>query len=223
MNAIQPNPGERDADALRRAQRSHEPSMEEILASIRAIIADDRDALPPRPPAPPEPRIVYSNDHPSARVDSETRDEAIPSDPVAASTEDARSLEARVLPEPPTVAAPEPSPAPAIAPAPMVVWARPRVAAAPEPLAEEPKAEVPRPQPDPIAETPLLSDEAGSSVSASFEALNATVAMQNAELMDRLTREMLRPMIKGWLDEHLPSMVERMVRAEIQRVARGGK
>jgi cell pole-organizing protein PopZ len=36
-----------------------------------------------------------------------------------------------------------------------------------------------------------------------------------------MTREILRPMIKTWLDEHLPSLVERLVRAEIQRVARG--
>jgi uncharacterized protein len=28
-------------------------------------------------------------------------------------------------------------------------------------------------------------------------------------------------MIKTWLDEHLPGLVERLVRAEIQRVARG--
>ena len=44
MSAPNPNPGEREFDALRRAQRAHEPSMEEILASIRAIIADDREA-----------------------------------------------------------------------------------------------------------------------------------------------------------------------------------
>ncbi len=43
MNAPNPNAGERDLDALRRAQRAHEPSMEEILASIRSIIADDRE------------------------------------------------------------------------------------------------------------------------------------------------------------------------------------
>ena len=38
-----------------------------------------------------------------------------------------------------------------------------------------------------------------------------------------MAREMLRPMIKAWLDENLPAMVERLVRAEIQRVARGGR
>src|SRR5271170_1488057 len=71
MNAPNPNAGERDFDALRRAQRAHEPSMEEILASIRAIIADDRAAEPTKPAAAPKPvasvgpQIVYSKDSPS--------------------------------------------------------------------------------------------------------------------------------------------------------------
>ena len=50
MNSPNLTPGERDLEALRRAQRAHEPSMEEILASIRSIIADDRE--PPVKPAP---------------------------------------------------------------------------------------------------------------------------------------------------------------------------
>ena len=37
----------------------------------------------------------------------------------------------------------------------------------------------------------------------------------------RLVREMLRPMLKVWLDDNLPSLVERLVRAEIERVSRG--
>ena len=32
----------------------------------------------------------------------------------------------------------------------------------------------------------------------------------------------LRPMLKDWLDQNLPAMVERMITAEIQRVTRGG-
>ena len=68
MNA--PNPSsDRDLEALRRAQRAHEPSMEEILASIRSIIADDREppatsAPAPAPaakPAAPKPAPVASN------------------------------------------------------------------------------------------------------------------------------------------------------------------
>ena len=44
---------------------------------------------------------------------------------------------------------------------------------------------------------------------------------QNARTLEDLVREMLRPMLKTWLDDNLPSMVERIVRAEIERVSRG--
>ena len=45
--------------------------------------------------------------------------------------------------------------------------------------------------------------------------------VQNARTLEDLVREMLRPMLKAWLDDNLPNMVERMVRAEIERVSRG--
>ncbi|MFC7662437.1 PopZ family protein [Methylorubrum suomiense] len=48
-----------------------------------------------------------------------------------------------------------------------------------------------------------------------------TVLSQNARTLEEIVQEMLRPMLKGWLDENLPQMVERLVRAEIERVSRG--
>ncbi|MGD0642214.1 MAG: DUF2497 domain-containing protein [Roseiarcus sp.] len=189
MSAPIPNTGERDLDALRRAQRAHEPSMEEILASIRSIIADDREppakpAPAPRP-APAGPQIVYSKDAPAP---------------------------ARSLSEPPARA--ETAPAPVEPVAPKVVWRQP--GAESRTLASAP--------PSPAAtEEPLVSAQTNQSVSAAFDALSASLAMQSAELAENATREILRPMLKAWLDEHLPSMVERLVRAEIQRVARGGR
>jgi len=78
MNAANSTPGERDLDALRRAQRAHEPSMEEILASIRSIIADDRQPVAARPAPKPDagpsgPQIVYSKgDSPPARAGGES-------------------------------------------------------------------------------------------------------------------------------------------------------
>ena len=50
-----------------------------------------------------------------------------------------------------------------------------------------------------------------------------TVLTQNARTLEDLVKDMLRPMLKGWLDENLPPMVERLVRAEIERVSRGGR
>lgn len=41
-----------------------------------------------------------------------------------------------------------------------------------------------------------------------------------ARTIEDIVRELLRPMLKSWLDENLPGMVERMVRAEIERIAR---
>ena len=68
MSAVNSNSGDRDLEAIERAQRAHEPSMEEILASIRNIIADERNAAkgaapkPPHPAPAPMPQIVYSKD-----------------------------------------------------------------------------------------------------------------------------------------------------------------
>ncbi len=75
----------------------------------------------------------------------------------------------------------------------------------------------------PRDEEPLLSPEANEAVMSSFGALSANLAVRGAELADELVREMLRPMLKQWLDDNLPGIVERLVRAEIQRVARGPK
>src|SRR5271170_473442 len=73
MSAINSNSDDRELEAIRRAQRAHEPSMEEILASIRNIIADERE--PAQTPAPkqaplgpvlaPAPQIVYSKEPPA--------------------------------------------------------------------------------------------------------------------------------------------------------------
>ncbi|RYE51721.1 MAG: DUF2497 domain-containing protein, partial [Rhizobiaceae bacterium] len=40
---------------------------------------------------------------------------------------------------------------------------------------------------------------------------------------DDIAAELLRPMLQEWLDENLPTLVERLVREEIERVARGNR
>jgi cell pole-organizing protein PopZ len=177
MSPINPNFSDREFDAIHRAQRAHEPSMEEILASIRNIISDD----PAKAAAPkallPTPQIVYSKD-------------------AAASHGDISGLSQQ----------PE-------ANAPRVVWRRPQTVEA-EPLADAAIQSSPE---------PLLSPEASEAVALSFGALSANLDVRSAELADSMVRDMLRPMVKAWLDENLPPMVERLVREEIQRVARGLK
>ncbi|HEY3718579.1 MAG TPA: DUF2497 domain-containing protein [Roseiarcus sp.] len=205
MSAPNPTGGEREFDALRRAQRAHEPSMEEILASIRAIIADDRVAEPAKPAAASKPaasagpQIVYSNDSaPSVRAVPEP--ESVP-----AKTQSA------------------PAPTTPVSEAPAVSLRRPPVEALPS-RRPEPEPPIPAPEisPDqePTNEPPMLSDEADRAVSESFHVLSTSLEFRSKEI-EAMTREILRSMIKTWLDEHLPGLVERLVRAEIQRVARG--
>ena len=69
----------------------------------------------------------------------------------------------------------------------------------------------------------MLSAASDASVSTSFQALASSVFLQHTPMIEESLREMLRPMLKGWLDDNLPGMVERLVRAEIERVARGGR
>jgi cell pole-organizing protein PopZ len=180
MSAINSNSGDRDLEAIHRAQRAYEPSMEEILASIRNIIADDpaKGAAPKPPQQAPAPiaQIVYSKD----------------------------------------AAAPHSGPSEALdrpdAVAPTVVWRRPQAVEA-EPVAEPAGGD----------EEALLSPEVNEAVALSFGALSANLEVRSAELADSMVRDMLRPMLKQWLDENLPAIVERLVRTEIQRVARGRK
>ena len=67
----------------------------------------------------------------------------------------------------------------------------------------------------------LMSSETSAAVDSAFNTLAQTVLVQNARTLEDLVREMLRPMLKAWLDDNLPGMVERLVRAEIERVSRG--
>jgi hypothetical protein len=67
----------------------------------------------------------------------------------------------------------------------------------------------------------LLSSDSGNAVHGAFSALAHTILAQNARTLEDLVAEMLQPMLKGWLDENLPSLVERLVQEEIQRVSRG--
>jgi len=86
----------------------------------------------------------------------------------------------------------------------------------------EPKPEArPEPKPEQRFEQRLVSPATSAAVDQSFNSLAQTVLLQNARTIEDLVKEMLRPMLKSWLDENLPGLVERLVRAEIERVTRG--
>ncbi len=69
----------------------------------------------------------------------------------------------------------------------------------------------------------LVSADATASITAQFQSLVASRVLNDSGLLHEYAREMLRPMLRAWLDDNLPALVERLVRAEIERVARGGR
>jgi cell pole-organizing protein PopZ len=72
-----------------------------------------------------------------------------------------------------------------------------------------------------VTEHGLISAATTAAVDSAFNTLAQTVLVQNGRTLEDLVREMLRPMLKIWLDDNLPSLVERLVRTEIERVSRG--
>lgn len=113
---------------------------------------------------------------------------------------------------------------------PMAAAMAPQVAAPVEaPIFEAPEpavameVEAPLPSAQAVSVSPLLSEAAGAQVSRSFEELAAIVDGGPRRSLDELAQEMLRPMLQEWLDDNLPTLVERLVREEIERVARGSR
>jgi uncharacterized protein len=168
--------------------KTAEPTMEEILASIRQIISDE----PAVKPAPPPAAAAAASPAPVA-----------------------------VVPPPP----PQPvSPPPALRAVSstdddILDLIAPQKAVRPVPTPQQSFAALS----DAIASDQLLSSDASHAASAAFGSLAHTVLAQNARTLDDIVLELLKPMIKTWLDDHLPTIVERLVRSEIERVARGGR
>jgi cell pole-organizing protein PopZ len=216
--------------------KAQEPSMEEILASIRRIIADDDESAAPGkaanghppPPAAPAMRIAPPESPPPAAMAAKAAPLPRPAPP--AHTPSALAMPDDILdlgmpsPAPPAPRA-EPASFRTIDGRPDVVFNAPAqpaspeqsVAAEPAALAEARRQFVRTTAPD----RTMLSPSTTEAVDSAFNALAQTVLVQNSQTLDGLVREMLRPMLKSWLDDNLPNLVERLVRAEIERVARG--
>src|SRR6185437_7590040 len=93
-------------------------------------------------------------------------------------------------------------------------------------IIEEPRrpvaqAPTPAPTPPPAIDRGLISTSTMAAMDSAFNSLAHTVIGQNARTLEDLVKEMLRPLLKSWLDDNLPSLVDRIVRAEIERVSRG--
>jgi uncharacterized protein len=205
--------------------KSQEPSMEEILASIRRIIADDDSNKPaqrapdppkaePQPPppvfTPPPPSPAFAPPPPPPprpRVEVEPSPMMEQPSPFADQSADILDLTESMA------AAPPPPPSVASNPPPQfrTIEANSDVGFAETGERGATGEEGGR----------LISNSTSAAVDSAFNTLAQTVLMQNARTLEDLVREMLRPMLKSWLDDNLPGMVERLVRAEIERVSRG--
>ena len=217
--------------------KAQEPSMEEILASIRRIIADDDTSKPaakpaaPPPAAPSPPRPAAAQPSP----DSPPRPEAepVPSSmnqhdvdamlagldaPPGGDTSGREPQDVLELTESMSAAGPAPD-----LPSFQTIDGQPDVVFSDVPAEPAPRVvdEARRQFTSAAPDRSLLSGATSAAVDSAFNTLAQTVLVHNARTLEDLVREMLRPMLKSWLDDNLPGMVERIVKAEIERVSRG--
>lgn len=158
----------------------NEPSMEEILASIKRIIAEDGATATPAPRA---------------------RRGANP---------------AHVAPQPQELAMPQPVAQPTVEQTndEEVLELTESIEATSAPASEEPAPPAPPPP-------RIVSENAAVASRQALAALSALVVKPEPNgdnTLDGLVREMLRPMLKEWLDSRLPELVESLVEKEIARI-----
>jgi len=187
--------------------------MEDILASIRRILSEDEQpetAATVEPPAPPPARPPSLPPPPAPPVDDEDVLDLDASMLVMESPSSAMEIEEP--PFAPAAAAEPPADPLGIAPPPLPP---------PPPLARPAE---PEPWP-PMSAEGLVAPAAAAAAASSVGALMRTLAAERATALHRggptiedLVREEIRPLLKSWLDIHLPPLVERLVRAEIERV-----
>lgn len=198
-------------------------SLADVAARVRA--ASERSAVQagqalrdmPQPSREPQPQFEPQPAYEAPRAAADPR----PVEPVTAP---------RVAPIVPVAQyAPEPAP----------VFAEPRLPEVPQPAIVEEAPVLPAVElrVEPVAFQPaelapariaeevqpsLLSQNTGLQVARSFEELAAAIdGAAERRSLDEIAEDMLRPMLREWLDDNLPTLVERLVREEIERVARG--
>jgi len=179
-------------------QTAQEPTMEEILASIRRIISED-DAPPAETLAAPEPA--------PAPVEPEDEDVLELTDAIEASAPLETHGDLDVY-EPP-------------APEPEAAWT-------PEPE-PEPVYSAPEPEPEPYVppgysaqDDDLIGAAAASATVSAFGRLEAALAMPAAgRTLEEVVRELLKPLLKQWLDDNLPRIAEAKVAEAVEKVLRG--
>ena len=172
--------------------------MEEILASIRRIISEDDAPEDAAAQAVAEPEVEDEEDAFAAAAEPEAD--------IAEATADADD---DVLELTETYEAPE-----SVSIGDIDAYTP---AAAPEP------APAPKPAPvlAPASVGGLVSERTESIAASSFGALTSNLLVPHSDrTLEDVAKDLLRPMLQAWLDQHLPAIVEEQVRLEVERIAR---
>lgn len=185
------------------SEQSQEPTMEEILASIRRIISEDEQpadgAAGPVVENEPVPTAAEAP-LPIPEPEPETeRAEAAPVD--FADEDDDSDLELTQKVE--------------------THGDLDFVASEPEPEPEVQAEAPPMVDPIPPAEG-LVSEHVAAAAASAFGQLSSGILMPaEGRTLEDVVREMLRPLLQQWLDTNLPGIVQEAVQAEVERIARG--
>ena len=201
---------------MAKTNQAHDQTMEEILASIRRMISDDvkREGADATDGAPVKlgsggnvSRLFNGDQGPAVNgsgAEQRSDDDNVVELAIARAIEEARAefaAETRVLaPEPPKSVEGD-------------VAAALEAANDAAPTAPEPGADG--------RDQPLLSPQTDIAVAGAFNRLAATMLSRSVRTIDELVEDLLRPLLRNWLDSNLPQLVERLVREEIERVSRG--
>jgi len=199
--------------------QAQDQAMDEILASIRRIIQDEdvrKSSVRAAVGRAGEAQSTETGANRQAAVES-GREAGVP-EPVAVIPEvqPDRPADKDNVVDLPTAQPAETSDA-----------AAPKVGTAlpprPEPPARRPVEMRPAASPSGHAPPPrpLMSPRSDAAVANAFQQLTTKMLAGSTRNMEELVEEMLRPMLRNWLDTNLPPLVERLVREEIERVSRG--
>jgi len=204
-------------------QSAQEPTMEEILASIRRIISEDDapadtaaapaaaapEAEPEAPAAEPEAPAAVAASAPEPVVEAPAEDDVLElTDRYEAPAESVGDIDVVDPADEPFPAAPHPTP-----------------------IVEEPVVAASTPAP---AYDSLVGESAAASAASAFAGLHASFKKPDAapassgpdltfasgSTVEAMVAEMLRPMLKDWLDANLPGIVQQAVQKEVERIAR---
>ncbi len=189
--------------------KTNEPSMEEILASIRRIISDDEDRIASTVSSAVHETLAQSAPAPAAPA------------PAAPAPEAAQPSYVPPAYVPPLV---QPAPvyvqaAPAYVQPPVQPQPQPQVQAQPQPRLDPPPSRSFEPAPRASQER-VVSGDTVDAVSHAFRTLDDTARSKGPLTLEQVVVETVRPMLREWLDANLPGLVKEMVRDEIERLAR---